>query len=74
MGLKIALRFASILALSTVRGRKQLGRKLVKRPIFNLYVAGILFSVVAVSLFGLAHNVDLSLAQLVYNQVSNFIP
>ena len=74
MGFKIALRFASILALSTVRGRKQLGRKLVKRPIFNLYVSAILFLVVAVSLFGLAHNVELSLARLVYNQVTIFIP
>ena len=74
MGFKIALRFASILALSTVRGRKQLGRKLVKRPIFNLYVSAILFPVVAVSLFGLAHNVELSLARLVYNQVTIFIP
>jgi hypothetical protein len=74
MGLKIALRFASILALSTVRGRKRLGRKLVKRPIFNLYVSAILFLVVAVSLFGLAHNVELSLTQLVYNQVTIFIP
>jgi len=74
MGFKTALRFASILALSTVRGRKRLGKKLVKRPIFNLYVAAILFAVVAVSLFGLAHNVDLFLAQLVYNQVAIFIP
>jgi hypothetical protein len=74
MGFKIALRFASILALSTVRGRKRLGRKLVRRPIFNLYVSAILFLVVAVSLFGLAHNVELFLARLVYTQVAIFIP
>jgi hypothetical protein len=74
MGLKTALRFASILAMSTVRGRKRLGRKLVRRPIFNLYVAAILFPVAAVSLFGLAHNVELFLARLVYGQASIFIP
>ena len=74
MGLKTALRIASILTLSTVRSRTRLGKKLVKRPVFNLYVAAILFTVVAVFLFGLAHNVDLSLAQLVYNQVTIFLP
>jgi len=74
MGFKIALRFASILALSSVRSRKKVSKRLVKRPVYNLYVAAIIFPVLAVSLFRMVHNVDLTLARLVYFQVAIFVP
>jgi len=76
MGLKIALRLASVLALSTTRTQRKLskGKGFAKRPVFNLYVAAVLFLVVAVFLFTLARNVELSLARLVYSQAAIFIP
>jgi hypothetical protein len=76
MGFKIALRLASILALSTTRTKRKLdeGKGFAKRPVLNLYAAAVLFPVVAFILYGLANTVERSLARLVYSQASIFIP
>jgi hypothetical protein len=76
MGLKIALRLASILALSTTRTQRKLdeGKGFAKRPVINLYFAAALFSIAAIFLYSLSHNVQLFLARLLYGQASIFIP
>ena len=76
MGLKTALRLASILALSATRTKRKLdeGKGFAKRPVLNLYFAAVLFSVSALLLYIFSHNVELFLARLVYSQASVFIP
>jgi hypothetical protein len=76
MGLKTALRLASILALSATRTQRKLdeGKGFAKKPVLNLYFAAALFSIVALLLYSFSHNVGLLLARLVYSQASVFIP